>query len=67
MDEEEEKKEDHATLLMFKRRATIFAEEAIYNMIDIQGPIETLNFLAFWMNQIETDPDFRKTMLDNSK
>lgn len=47
---------DHDAFIKgMERRAAVFGEEAILNMLDFTGPVATIKFLKFWMTQIKAD------------
>lgn len=51
-DENINKSDDDLAIRLLERRATIFAEEAITNMLDFMGPLATVDFLMFWIREI---------------
>ena len=58
-----DKKEQDAHVLIQTRRSHIFMEAAIDNMLDTIGPIDTVEFLSFWIEQIminSTQEDLEK-------
>lgn len=51
-----------AIVEVMQRRAVIFGEEVINNMLDYMGPLETINFLMFWVQEINNE-----MILDNNE
>ncbi len=49
-----------AAELMLQRRARLFCEEAIINLLDTHPPEEALHFLSWWMDEILEDMDAPK-------
>lgn len=49
----EELEPNQATIKRMERRAIIFGEEAVTNMLDFMGPVATIEFLQFWIKEIK--------------